>query len=182
MIIKDNFIKDVALLEDLRKEAKAFSTGYADGIKDTFWKNFNAEAVNTSEKVCQIIFDRFCETSEYQGFEYWVNYLLPCEGNALEWHSDKDEYLAKTAGRFVCPTLGMVLYLHEEDPEGGYLEISTEAEHIEAPPNRFILFNPSAPHRVTPTKKPRLTLAANVWRTAPSKENFSGKKLIRKKS
>jgi len=176
MIIEDNLIKDVALLEDLRAEARIIDK------EDTFWKNFNAEAVNTSERVCQIIFNKLCKTTEYQGFEYWVNCLLPSEEDALDWHSDKDEHLAETTNQFVCPSMGMVLYLHEEDPEGGYLEISTETESIQALPNRFVLFNPAVPHRVTPTKKPRLTLAANVWKTAPSKENFSGKKLIRKKS
>lgn len=182
MIIKDNFIRDESLLKDLRAEAKVLTGGLKETSKSSpsFWKNFNIDAVNTTEKVCQIVFDKFCETSEYQGFEYWLNCLLPSESDALGWHSDKDECLLEQQGRYVCPSIGMVLYLHEEDPEGGYLEISTEEEPIEATPNRFVLFNPAVPHRVTPTKKPRLTLAANVWKKAPFPDNFNAEKLNRK--
>lgn len=176
MIIEDNFVKGAPLLKALRSEA---DTLYQRG---TFWKTRKEPAVNTTEELCQLVFNKFCKDDDYAGFEYWVNRLSPKDGNSLDWHSDKDEYLAEKTGKLVCPSMGMVLYLHEDEPEGGYLEIDDERywdkelERIRALPNRFILFDPSIPHRVTPTKTLRITLAANLWKKAPSMKNFSHKK------
>lgn len=175
MIIEDNFVKNIGVLSELRAEA------YIMQKRDTFWKDLKEEPVNTVERVCQVVFSRFCNSDEFAGFEYWVNHLSPDDGDDLDWHVDKDEHLYEKEDKIIHPDMGMVLYLHEAEPKGGYLEIN-KIERLRAVPNRIIVFDPSVIHRVTPTKAPRITLAANLWRKAPSKENFFSDKLITKKS
>jgi len=175
MIIEDNFIKSLELLTDLRAEA------YVLHKRDTFWKNLDDEPVNTTERLCQTVFSNFCKNEKFAGFEYWVNHLSPNDGDYLGWHVDKDEHLFEKEEKMVNPVMGMVLYLHQTEPEGGVLEID-RVERLRAVPNRIIIFDPSVPHRVTPTKAPRITLAANLWKEAPSEENFFSEKLILKES
>lgn len=172
MIIEDNFVKSAELLSHLRAEA------YILNKRDTFWKNLDDKPVNVTERVCQSVFSNFCKTEKFDGFEYWVNHLSPNDGDDLDWHVDKDEHLFEKENKIINPVMGMVLYLHQTEPEGGILEIE-KIERFRSVPNRVIIFDPSVEHRVTPTKSTRITLAANLWKKAPSKENFFSEKLIR---
>lgn len=175
MIIEDDFVKSTDLLSYLRSEANVLHQ------RATFWKNLDDEPVNVTERLCQNVFSNFCKDEQFAGFEYWVNHLSPDDGDELDWHVDKDEYLLAKEGKMLNPVMGMVLYLHKTEPDGGVLEID-KVERLRAVPNRIIIFDPSVPHRVTPTKATRITLAANLWRKAPSKENFFSDKLIIKES
>lgn len=173
MIIIDNFVRDRDLLDAVRREAVEMHS------RDYFWKDLEAEPVNATEQLCQLAFDNYYPNRNYSGFEYWVNFLGPNKPKDLPWHYDKDEFHWRETGDIICPTFGMVYYLHEEAPAGGYLEIKwgDEVERIRAVPNRLVIFDPSVYHRVSAVESDRRTLAANVWEMRSSPENFENEKV-----
>lgn len=173
MIIIDDFVKDSDLLASLRREADLM---YG---KDYYWKDRESEPFNTTEQFCELVFNNYYRNKDYSGFEYWVNYLTPEGQSDLPWHYDKDEFHWRETGSIICPTFGMVYYLHEEVPVGGWLEIKwgEELERIRAVPNRLVIFDPSVFHRVSKVESARHTLAANVWVDKSSPENFDPEKV-----
>ena len=115
-----------------------------------------------------------CKETEFSGFEYWLHDYTGYD--SLGHHEDKDEYSLKHFGETTYPYLGIVYYLHKEEPEGGVLEVQMpdgNQEEINAWPNRLVIFNSKYNHRVTPvTKGERKCLVSNLWITAPHEGNF----------
>ena len=100
------------------------------------------------------------------GIESWINSHSGPSENPLPWHRDKDERHYEKTSVKIHPMVGIVLYGHNEIPNGGYLEIKRDhgTESIEPVPNRLVVFDSSLWHRVTPMKSgERRTLASNLW-------------------
>lgn len=118
----------------------------------------------------------YVELGEFAGIEHWTNIMSPDGSPDLPLHYDKDEYLWRETGDIRVPKIGSVLYAHDEQPEGGYLEIMDEngvAERIAPIPNRLIVFPSGLPHQVTATTSgTRKVFATNIWHTKPMEENF----------
>lgn len=118
----------------------------------------------------------YVELGSFEGIEHWTNIMRPDAFPDLPLHYDKDEYLWRETGEIRVPKMGSVLYAHDSQPEGGYLELKDEwgvAERIAPIPNRLIIFPSGLPHQVTATTKfDRKVFATNIWTTKPSEENF----------
>lgn len=118
----------------------------------------------------------YVELGSFAGIEHWTNIMKPDGKPDLPLHYDKDEYLWQLTGEIVVPKIGSVLYAHDEQPEGGYLELMDEhgvSERIAALPNRLIVFPSGLPHQVTATTSGvRKVFATNIWPTKPMEENF----------
>jgi hypothetical protein len=116
------------------------------------------------------------ELGSFDGVEHWTNIMNPESFPDLPLHYDKDEYLWRETGEICVPKIGSVLYAHDSQPEGGYLELVDEngvSERIAPIPNRLIIFPSGLPHQVTETTSGiRKVFATNVWGTMPSYQNF----------
>ena len=121
---------------------------------------------------------QYIELGSFEGIEHWTN-IMSADGYGtpdLPLHYDKDEYLWRETGEIRVPKIGSVLYAHDNQPEGGYLELLDEngvSERIAPIPNRLIIFPSGLPHQVTATTSGiRKVFATNIWHTKPSSENF----------
>ena len=124
MLVIDNFIKDKNYLKILRDE-KTW-----DGFpKYNWWDGWwICKPRNIMEKVIEIIWKKFSSfENTIAGFEYWTNTNTQTEKQTLEWHKDKDEKLFETSRKFLTCITGHILYVRVEDLEGGFLEISSDA-------------------------------------------------------
>jgi hypothetical protein len=148
------------------------------------WGDFNTPSSSTLdthwllETWCRKFWKEYTEQNypgvQFSGFEYWLHDYNGYD--SLGYHEDKDEYSLKHFGETTYPHLGIVYYLHQEEPEGGILEIQIpdgELEEIDAWPYRLVIFNSKYNHRVTPvTKGERKCLVSNLWLNAPHEGNF----------
>jgi len=176
MIIIDNFLGDTHwkqfTYEGLWYQPKTYEWLGMDQPTRSVWDEIAAHIwmyIDAREYV---------ELGEFAGIEHWTN-VMSADGYGtpdLPLHYDKDEYLWRETGEVRVPKIGSVLYAHDEQPEGGYLEMIDEngvAERIAALPNRLIIFPSGLPHQVTTTTSGvRKVFATNVWHTKPSEENF----------
>jgi|TARA_B100000767_G_scaffold273083_1_gene302304 hypothetical protein len=177
----DNFIKDKDFLKEIQSNS---STIFGNpGVYKWYdgWFN-NSPANNTAKKLIQYIWGENCpisQTFEISGFEYWTgiqeakNIGDNFEDN-LPMHFDKDEAWWEKTGEFKTPIMGSIYYPHQDQFEGGMLEIYTNGEDnppeiVYAKPNRLIIFEAGKdPHRVTVvTKGQRLAIAINLWEEIP---------------
>jgi len=173
MLVYDGFLKDARLLEVLRDEnmwGKVPAYSWWNG----WWRS---PPSNPLEETIQRVWQGQIAETEIAGFEYWFNALTDRKG--LNWHRDCDEVLRRREGRYVCPTLGNVLYVIVEDVVGGFMELSdrtslielesSELERIQPVENRLVVFNPSFWHRVSRLASgKRLALQVNLWTEKPN--------------
>jgi hypothetical protein len=130
------------------------------------------------EKWCKNFWNSYIEQNypdiEFAGAEYWLHDYNGYD--SLSFHKDKDEYSLKNFNETTYPHLGIVYYLHDEEPEGGVLQIQIpegELEEINAWPHRLVVFNSCYDHNVTPvTKGERKCFVSNLWINAPHEGNF----------
>ena len=124
MLVIDNFIKDKNYLKIFRDE-KTW-----DGFpKFNWWDGWwVCKPRNILEKVIETIWKKFGSfENTVAGFEYWTNTNTEIENQSLEWHKDKDEKLFESTRKFTTCTTGHIFYIYVENLEGGFLEISSEA-------------------------------------------------------
>ena len=124
MLVIDNFIKDKKYLKILKDE-KTW-----DGFpKYNWWDGWwVSKPRNLMEKVIETIWKKFGSfENTVAGFEYWTNTNSEKGNQSLEWHKDKDEKLFETTRKFLTCSDGLILYVCVENLEGGFLEISSEA-------------------------------------------------------
>jgi len=165
MIVVDDFIRDKKLLD-------IFSNidNWRCLIDIANHKTFENIADIEDEHIKKLIDDvsnKFWQDYDDPGeYEYWVNVIA--KDGILEWHKDKDEFLARN-DKYVYPTIGAVWYGHPSisNIEGGYLEFkrkNNEIERIEPVYNRLVVFDSSKFHRVAPViEGTRIALSFCMW-------------------
>ena len=148
------------------------------------WGDFNTPSSNTLdihwllETWCRKFWHEYVKQNyegiEFSGFEYWLHDYNGYDN--LEFHSDKDEYSLEHFGETTYPHLGIVYYLHTEQPDGGILKIQIpdgDEEQIDPWPYRLVVFNSKYSHGVTPvTSGERKCLVSNLWINPPHEGNF----------
>lgn len=124
MLVIDNFIKDKNYLKILRDE-KTWEGFPKFNWWDGWWV---CKPRNTLEKVIENIWKKFGNfENTVAGFEYWTNTNTENQNQSLEWHKDKDEKLFESTHKFTTCTIGQIFYVYVENLEGGFLEISSDA-------------------------------------------------------
>ena len=174
MIIIDNFLSDA-------QWAKFTYEGLWYKPKTYQWFGMDQPPRNVWDEIAFHIWSYvdsrgYVDLGGFDGIEHWTNIMTP-DGHAdLPLHYDKDEYLWRETGEIRVPKIGSVLYAHDEQPTGGYLEMIDEngvSERIAPIPNRLIIFPSGLPHQVTETTSGiRKVFATNIWTDKPSPENF----------
>lgn len=188
MIIIDNFIRDVALLDELEKEHFWTDPGIYKWTENPIKRKSTLAEVLISyiwQENCPLNFD----LSNIEGFEYWTGIFeggdrretKDSDNNFyhLFKHSDKDEKEWETTGTLSYPKIGTVFYPHRSNEQvlGGELKIwETKGAYIENVPyelllpkyNRLVLFDASYIHAVTMVKEgTRRAIAINLWEHKP---------------
>lgn len=166
MIILDDYLSG-ELLEKIRDDSL-----WIDNVPSR-WLDYNSKPVNTyTELANRIWYTTIRYNKPFVGYEYWTQVV---SNRDLGWHQDKDEHYYNTTGSIKTPSMGSIYYAHEESVTGGFLEIKRgdEVERIQPVPNRLIIFDSSAFHRVTHTSTGvRKSLLVNIWEEKPMVENF----------
>lgn len=185
IIVIDDFIKDEALLNEIKNDKDFF----IDPGVYKYWKGWwNKDAANLKQKLIKNIFgDNFPLdlTISIDGFEYWTG-VQEAVGNHeehvrykdnLEMHLDDDVNYRNQPdwdGVRLTPTMGCVYYPEGFTYEGGDLAIYTDGtektpEVLKTKPNRLIIFNPGqVAHCVLPvTSGRRGAIAINLWVDEP---------------
>ena len=176
----DDFIKDKNLLEEIQSNAQdIFKDPGVYKWYDGWW---NSPVNNTTKKIIEYAWGQNCPIStsyDISGFEYW-NGIQQSNQNGqdfddyLEMHFDKDEAWFEKTGEFKTPIMGSIYYPHQDEFEGGMLEIYSNGDEnppevLYAKPNRLIIFEAGKhPHQVTVvTKGTRYAVAINLWDEEP---------------
>ena len=200
MFVKDNFITNLQLLNDL-------SNNYIAGQQwwDGWWIT---PARNSQEKIIELIWKDYPDIEKYKGFEYWSNLYSRSTNQMVSktFHRDCDEYLRKTQCKLVTSNQTSILYFVEQDIIGGYLLISGEEnganidicsnvylnsysgptfdildrgsyEKISCKYNRLVIFDSWKLHGVSPIRTPgndvRGSFLCSPWKDSkPHDENF----------
>ena len=179
--IVSHAISDVSLLEALTDHREWFACYENTRGSHTHWMDWDAQPRNLFERVAVHLWrdEPLIQGQKVAGYEIWCNILTP-EG-PLVWHIDKDQVHFKETGEVKLPFYGSVFYGYPHDFQGGFLELTRydsdndkpnyepdDIERIAADYNRWVVFNASKFHRVSPvTKGTRLTLAINLWKERP---------------
>lgn len=180
--ITTNAIADPDLLKALTNHRAWFSCYENTRGSHTHWMDWGAQPRNLMERVAVHLWSQepMVQGQTFAGYEIWCNLLTP-EG-PLDWHVDKDQIEYSRSGKLKFPYYGSVYYGYPHEFEGGFLETTRfdphndedtpyEADDIErigASYNRFVVFNATQYHRVSPvTSGTRVTLAINLWKERP---------------
>lgn len=179
--IRDNFIKDQQLLEDIAND----NTFFADPGVYYWWKGWFNEDANheptVKQRLIKEIWGENCPISEnytISGFEYWTGIQTANPGlgfkNNLGFHFDKDESWFKETKEIVSPVIGTVYYPPQKEFKGGELIVYTagrdkEPDVIQTRPNRLIIFRAGEDvHAVdVVTEGTRHAIAINLWENIP---------------
>lgn len=176
----DDFIKDKNLLEEIQLNAQdIFKDPGVYKWYDGWW---NSPVNNTTKKIIEYAWGQNCPISksyDVAGFEYWTGIQQSNQSGQdfddyLEMHFDKDEAWFEKTGEFKTPIMGSIYYPHQDEFEGGMLEIYSNGDEnppevLYAKPNRLIIFEAGKhPHQVTVvTKGTRYAVAINLWDEEP---------------
>lgn len=179
--IRDNFIKDEKLLNDIANDESFF----ADPGIYYWWKGWFNEDANykptIKQRLIMEIWGKNCPMSEnysISGFEYWtgIQTANPKLGfkNKLGFHFDKDESWFKKTNEIVTPVIGTVYYPPQKEFKGGELIVYTAGRNkkpdvIQTRPNRLIIFKAGQDvHAVDEvTEGTRHAIAINLWKEIP---------------
>ena len=211
MIVIDNFIKDKDFLKELiNKKGELFKGTYGHKLyhhDQDWWEGYGKEKPkNIRQSLIQHIVDELnkypesIDIDKIKGFEYWTHIHSNKETiilnddeigieHKLEWHTNKDEWLHYSAGKFEYPIFSAVFWPIETNIDNGHLEISTvkqidrdikrkfkscskcereihnfEVERIKPVYNRLAIFDSSYWHKVDTVKRGiRWTFVLDGW-------------------